>query len=407
MSKFWFPMDPEHYLGEMKKIQENLLNFIDEETGVDENFQNLKVVFDEFKIVDDKNILKSTLHLLSRVIDNHHRGPSFFDKIEKIITLLKSYITKYYSNLEIFNIFKRNKRILLFLIEEKIITMNQSIVLKLLSDKYVNRKYPEYFSPEIKPFIKENWFPKRLKNKILFKLPENFNEKRKIGENDDYLCELIRNDLIEEFIKYVNLNNIKLNEIIIPESIYETNSILIEKSIDSRNLHCYALFFGSIRIFQYLRNEIYEWPLGYAIYYAVHSRNQEIIRIVEENSKNLHYSDFLMESLKCHHNEIVEYIRDNYLQYDLLKDKEIFYLNLKLHNFEFITNNYLLFPQIFNNFEEILYHFVKYDYYYLLVDFLVKNKEIDINAKIKIIKKSQFFIMFQIQKYFNETDQIC
>lgn len=87
MSKFWFPMDPEHYLEEMKKIQENLLNFIDEETGVDENFQNLKVVFDEFKTVDDKNILKSTLHLLSRVIDNNHRGPSFFDKIEKIITL--------------------------------------------------------------------------------------------------------------------------------------------------------------------------------------------------------------------------------------------------------------------------------------------------------------------------------
>ena len=279
--------------------------------------------------------------------------------------------------------------------------MNQPIVLKLLSDKYVNRKYPEYFSPEIKPFIKKNWFPKRLQSNIFDKLPENFNEKRKIGENDDYLCELIRNDWIEDFIKYVNFNNIKLNEIILPESFYETNSILIEKSRSSRNLHCYALFFGSIMIFKYLRNEIKEWPSD-AIYYAVHSRNQEIIRIVEENDKKYHYSDFLMESLKCHHNEIVEYIRDNYLKYDFLKVEKIFYLNLKLHNFEFITNNYLLFPQIFNNFEEIFCHFAKNDYYYLLVDFLAKNKEIDINAKIKIIKKSQFFIMFHIQKCFNE-----
>lgn len=33
---------------------------------------------------------------------------------------------------------------------------------------------------------------------------EDFDEKRRIGENDNYISKLIRKDLIGEFIEYVN-----------------------------------------------------------------------------------------------------------------------------------------------------------------------------------------------------------
>lgn len=58
---------------------------------------------------------------------------------------------------------------------------------------------------------------------------DEFEKKRKIGENDNELCQLIRNDLIHEFITYVNRNNLQLTEII-EESPFETNSFLLKKT---------------------------------------------------------------------------------------------------------------------------------------------------------------------------------
>ncbi|KAK8899033.1 hypothetical protein M9Y10_001330 [Tritrichomonas musculus] len=108
-------------------------------------------------------------------------------------------------------------------------------------------------------------------------LPANFFENRKKGENDSYICKLIQEELIEEFITYVNQSNISLKSTIKP-SIYETNAFLIQKQNESNDnspgisgfsfgfnqcnsndiinngvtLMEYAAFFGSIQIFQYL-----------------------------------------------------------------------------------------------------------------------------------------------------------
>lgn len=79
--------------------------------------------------------------------------------------------------------------------------------MNILSNKY--SKYPQYFSPEIKPFINEKWFPiynpfdDDLKNsqvikEIMRELPNNFNYLRKIGENESYLSEMIRNDSVDD-----------------------------------------------------------------------------------------------------------------------------------------------------------------------------------------------------------------
>ena len=40
-------MSIEKYLEEMRKIQENILDFIDYETNIEEKYQNLKNIFDD------------------------------------------------------------------------------------------------------------------------------------------------------------------------------------------------------------------------------------------------------------------------------------------------------------------------------------------------------------------------
>lgn len=76
-----------------------------------------------------------------------------------------------------------------------------------------------------------------------------FNQKRKIGENDSYLCQIIRQDSIEDFISHVNRLNMSLH-IKIKRSAFETNTFLI---MNDPTLIEYATFFGSIQILQYLR----------------------------------------------------------------------------------------------------------------------------------------------------------
>ena len=75
-----------------------------------------------------------------------------------------------------------------------------------------------------------------------------FNERiTRIGENDNEICKLITKDLIKDFIIYVNKNCYPIKSIIDP-SIYETCFIN-----DKITLLEYAIFFGSIQIFNYLR----------------------------------------------------------------------------------------------------------------------------------------------------------
>ena len=83
----------------------------------------------------------------------------------------------------------------------------------------------------IKPFISEKdskTIEREIKNKYKIDL-DNFEEKYETGENDSYICFLVRQDLVEEFISYVNRTNTSLSSQIQP-SIFETNSFLLEKN---------------------------------------------------------------------------------------------------------------------------------------------------------------------------------
>ena len=255
------------FIEEMKKIQTDLLNFLDHGDNNEENYQNLINKFQDIKIHDHQFKIKSLLYLILKISNNHYREPEFFSKIEKILQLFKDDMKKYFLNHELFHIFKSNKRLLLFLLEENIMTMDDSIVNKIVHNyKFKKRKYPQYFQPEIQPFINEKWFPKydkddqELRNNewvedLKKEIPSDFYEKRKIGENDDEICKFIQKDLIEEFIIYVNKNCYFVNSII-NQSIYETNNFILKKENEFFSkgtlLIEYSAFFGSIQIFNYL-----------------------------------------------------------------------------------------------------------------------------------------------------------
>ncbi len=80
---------------------------------------------------------------------------SFISKIKKIIAFLKNEIKQTFSNIEIFNIFKNSKIILLFLIKENIITIDETIAeIMMKKEKYKQMKYPEYFYNESRNSLK-------------------------------------------------------------------------------------------------------------------------------------------------------------------------------------------------------------------------------------------------------------
>ena len=365
-------MDIQSYFNQMKMIQSIILNYIESYHNAEENYQNIIQFFNDQKIKTNKYLLKSILHLLLKISNNHYRLPYFFIKIENIIQYLLENIKQTWSNFEIFHIFKSNKRILLFLIEEKIIDIDSKIYKIINNGKYAQANYTEYFFPEIKHYLNEE------QNEALFeKYHEKFEEKRKTGENDNYICELIRNDLIDNFISYVNQNDINIHDDI-EISIFETNQFLIQ---NKPNLIQYAAFYGSIQIFKYLyKNGANLTPILWI--YAIHSQNPEIISILEEINvelSNKTLKKMIHESIKCHHIEMINFFQNKLLEnneneIENSQDEYLYYLHYYNFNFQ----------QILKIYDLNIFDLVQYDYF-IPVQILLKTNKVDINQKICVI----------------------
>ena len=399
----------EKYLEKNRNIQAKLLDFLDNE----DNFQVLNQLFEETKLRDNQHELRLFLNFLLKIANNYHLNPNFFTKIEEILRYFKDDI-KQYTNLEIIDIFVSSKRILLFLIEEEVITVDEYFVKTITKEKYAKKKYPLYFLPEVKPFMNERWFPKydpneyRLRfniwtKELMKELPENFYELRKKGENESFLCQLIREDLLVDFISHTSRTNISVNTKIKP-SIYETNSFLIQKENESENgitLIEYAAFFGSIQIFNYLRMR--EVKLTSSLWlFVIHGRNSELIHLLEENliepilpiskhSKKVEksYEKCFFESIKCHHNDVANYFLNNYLQIEDENLNETLIQSLKYYNFFFIKKE--------NINESSFCHLCHYDYF-LLVDYLLKSVDVDVNQYYKDNYESRTALFMAIEK---------
>ncbi|KAK8844216.1 hypothetical protein M9Y10_024422 [Tritrichomonas musculus] len=136
-------------------------------------------------------------------------------------------------------------------------------------------------------------------------------EKRRISENDSYICSLIREDLLDDFISYVLRSNFNIRSKI-ERSKYETNCFLIYKE---PTIIEYAAFYGSIQVFQYLLLNNVELTPSLWIY-GIHSNNAELIHLLERQKiapPNKLYKECRNEAIKCHHNDIARYIINNYI----------------------------------------------------------------------------------------------
>ena len=67
------------YLAKNKSIHEKFLDFLENEENSEYGFENLIQIFEDSKIL---------LHILVKVVNNHHLGPDFFNKIFRLLGFL-------------------------------------------------------------------------------------------------------------------------------------------------------------------------------------------------------------------------------------------------------------------------------------------------------------------------------
>ena len=181
------------YLSKMKTFQNTLLTFLRKEDSSESDLSNIIKVLDDLQIRENRGNFKTILHMLLKLSDAFGSNQSIIHKIEQILINLQNDIQNFFSNDEIFIIFQRSKKILYFLITNKILTVNMFIAKRMISDQwFTSRNYPEFFYLEIKPFFNKV-------DEISEKIQENFEEKRKFGVNDNFVCEVIRSDSIQKF----------------------------------------------------------------------------------------------------------------------------------------------------------------------------------------------------------------
>lgn len=325
-------MEESNFDTEFQKLltfESSLKDFLTQKEDIEEKFQNFIINIQQYKIEKNSNELKKILYMIICYSNEFHRNESFFPKIEKIILYFKNQILEFFTNTEIFNVFKNNKRLLLFAIHENIVIFDNKILNIFFDENLLKQNYYLYFYPEIKSLLQNDIvFNEQIK--FLNDEVDDFFQKRKIGENDDALCKIIRNDEIVSFIQFIQKEKISLQSKI-TKSIYETNPLLLE---NSPTLIEYSAFYGSINIFKYLLNNGVELTQSIWLY-SIHGENYEIIKILEENEiKPL--NNCIIESIKCHSFEMTQYFYENFLKniYDVNGFQFIFNkLCLKYFNF--------------------------------------------------------------------------
>ena len=380
------------YVISKKEVYTAVLEYLESSECIDEYLDNLIKIIDAQKFEKNQEEYEHFLYMIEHISNNHHRDEIFINKIFQILQYYKQQIKQTLSNVQIFNIFQNNKKILLFLIENEIIKVDKCIAHKILTKSKNNGNgYGYFFYPEIKKFLTQKKIKEiKSKNDNIF---DNFDENRHKGENDSYICTLIRQDSVEDFIIYVNRTNIDLKSEIVP-SIFETNSFLLGKN---PTLIEYAAFFGSIQIFRYLMMNNVELTPSIWLY-IIHSKNAELIHLLEshnvpppkskrnekeekgeDNSINS-YIQCLIESIKCHHNDISEYFKNNLIEFDKINSKE--YENTI--SSILCYHNYFNFPTEFDKDDEF-YYLCKYNYNELAKLFVKKKKAFI----IELIKKNK------------------
>lgn len=320
------------YNANLRLIYQCFIRFIENShiTDINDTLFNMNI-FKNLKKESKKDRMREILYIISKIANHHHRSPDFFNKIEYLLKFFQNDIKQTLSNSQLLKIFSDNQRILLFLFNDQFLEKDKETM------NFLYKKYRHYFEYELLISIAD--LPIDQIDSIS-KSYEEFNLKRPIGENDSYICELIREDSIQKFVKFVNQSNIQLSQTIEP-SIFETNQFLIENP--NTTLIEYAAFFGSIKIFNYLRSKDVQLLTPSLFLYAIHSNKAEMIHLLEETFIDRNYQVIVNESIKCHHNNLFDYFRNSYESND--DPIELYKTGIEYHNYDCFSSISDLFNQ--------------------------------------------------------------
>ena len=402
-------MDYQEYVKKKNEMYECFMHYIDEDTNVDENFADFNDIIKKHGYLERSDEFKLILYLIREINKNHRHSFSQLDKIERFLTLYIEYIKQSFTNDELSDIFKRNPQILLFLLKN--VDNFDYTMIKLIYNTEYPQFFPRVYKDEAEPdpvsmmkkYEKEDILYKYyfLDNYKAFFFPyleekldeteradikeqyfrdqkalNKLEEKVRKGENGTFICQLIQNDSVEEFISYVTQKSINLSSKV-NKSDFEMNPLLIKKRA---KLIEYAAFFGSVKIFKYLQmNEVELTPSLWL--YSIHGNSPTIIHLLEENGvkpEDETYAICLKEAIKCHNNNIVEYIQSNLIDEN---NKVNFRNNLIGHGFHYYNYQILHHYSDINKFIFPLFYACRYDYLQI-VELLIKNKKAPLNQAI-------------------------
>ena len=360
-------MEIEQEILKRKEIQSHLLDFIKNDDDDKNNFEIFKDLIKSNNISQNEEDFHELLDLISVILTNHYRSDTFFSKIYKILDFILE-LPDIQTNMPKTMIYK-NKMLTLYFLKkgiplsklegektkngDKFNILGEDIDMEYMYISHENRLNPYnimylYYYYYVNNKNKEK--QDQIANEII---PKKFNmdlntlqrlcEK---GENENDLCILIRQDNLNEFIHYANINNVDFNSQT-PISTVELQSKNIFNllcnsyaAIRDSTLIEYAAYHGSIQIFKYLFLNGAKLSSN-ILKYAVHGCNSEIIHIIEENSivDETQIKESLIEAIKCHHNDIARYFesccRDLSKE---IKDK-ILETASEYHNYEFMTTD--------------------------------------------------------------------
>lgn len=369
------------------KIQNILLDYIDNDNEDENIFQSsLKdLLFENISksnLTEDLYLLKDFLILLSTLCNNHQRTSKnkLILKIENILIQFKDKITNLLSGADIYMIFHENNRMILFLQKNSFFNINQDLIL----NKFYSSDYKiGYFYPELRELNKTKFLQAikdyHLEN-FIQQSEENFNvflQNRNEGENVDVIAKIVRNDLVDDLINFLERNhNFDAYNFLIEKSIFETNFFL--QHTYSPKLINYACFFGSIKIIKYLITNKSQIPTDIWLY-SIHGRNYEIIHLLEEYDTSPNFFKCFEMAIKCHHNEIAEYLLNRLTNVNNNnKVIELFLTCINHRNYQIILQLITSFPEIFND-------NIKNIYLFKILFCIIRNEYIDI---VKLFIKS-------------------
>ena len=376
-------MEVKDLYDQKKQLYAIFTSYINSQSEFNSEFVELSKYIQNQKFRENTIRFLDFIHLLLIFAKYHRHYLYLFNKIEQILLLIKDDLKQTFTKEELLEKFFDSKIIIYFLLKNEILVIDEDIYYQL---KYNNdTKILHFLYPEFKKFIDNDRTAIDVEKDLFSEDPNilvDFDKKRLQGENATYLCRIIRQDSIEKFVKYVTLyqNGIK-------PSIFETNNFLLERKENIQMIE-YAAFFGSLKIFNYLRMKGAKLTPSLWLF-AIHSRSPKLIHILEDCHVPLPdklFNSVLEEAVKCHHNEFAYYIQLN--NPDLIKDEY----------FQTISH-YLYNPIDFYCFNYYNYEFLNYDCDYLDVFlFACISNHFDLvkflYEKIRYIKSNFLFRVF-------------